>query len=138
MQQGKINYQGILGLTLIGIMFLSIFLLQSNTKWPFLIAAVILYAIAIVSTTLIKEQLQRQNLQVQQQQVNPNYQKIYNSRIFQVDRAAICCHSAFILLIIGLYISSTILKNSDPSTLVGLFLACLAGGIVIPYTIYRQ
>ena len=128
MRNFKINYQGLIAMGLVIIMFGSIFFIK-NINWPFLIISVLLYAIAIVSITVIRERLQTQQFVGQ----TPSLA----TQMFRADRAIICSHGAFVLLIMGLWIASYQLQGNN-GIIAGLFLACVAGGALVPYLLIRE
>lgn len=111
--QNTLNPDGILGTLLIFLMLVIAYLYAWNISWWYFSLALIMYSAAIISLNLLTD-FPPQNLSP------PTF------------RSRLGSHLAFLLLVVGF-----LLHFQDEGVNVGFFIASIAGGLVIPYLLFR-
>lgn len=161
----RLNPHGVFGIIAVIVMILIAFFLGWNIIWWYFVIAILLYASAIIVLTLNQERLRRdlekdkkalQSLQQGQPPQQPGYQQPYatyvptpqaydsgkgiqaridahNDKLFLILRLLLGCHIGFLFLAAGM-----LLNPRQPGIQAGLFLACVGGGLVIPFMLLRH
>lgn len=112
--KNRVNLHGIIGIALITLMFGIALLYDWNIYWGYFILAIALYSGAIIFLNLVED--------IPGEGPPP---KLFRPRLG--------CHLAFVLLVVGLG-----LHFQNMGINFGFFVAGVAGGLVIPYLLFRE
>jgi hypothetical protein len=125
----QVRRDGVIGVAGLLIFLAIAFYYRWNIQLAYFLTGIILYCIAVIILTAIQDYLERQ---LKYWHAHADKVEEYTRSIVMVRKLLISSHLALGFLTIGLWYNS-----QDPSVSTGIFLACVSGGLAIPFLLLK-